>query len=156
MIDYPLSPIRLGGFRILSFAVDFGDGNATSVPANRNVSIEFNVDATQEKNESGVYHCECVLSLVCDISTAENDDSEFGHLGRIDAKLFGVASARFDADESDDSIGDTLEANAISFLYGKARTYIELITAFCPGGVISLPAIMPTVKSSLGDGDASE
>lgn len=147
MIEYPLSPINLGGFSILSFAVDFdAAAQGQVVTADRNVTVGFNVDTLQQKLENGVSRCSCILSLECDIFEVAGENEAGAHLGTVKVKFSGVASGRFSEDESEEAIRDTLEANAASFLYGKARTYIELITASCPGGTISLPAIMPIQK----------
>lgn len=149
MIDYPISPINLGGFRILSFALDFNE-TSVAIEANqdRSFTVEFGVGTSFSRKDDGLSRCTCTLALQCDIAKAAEDESEGTHLGKINARLMGFATGRFAPEESDEAICDTLEANAASFLYGKARTYIELMTAYCPGGSISLPAIMPTPKEA--------
>lgn len=147
MIEYPLSPIGLGSFSILSFAIGFDDAAyKPEAAADRNVTVGFNVDLRQQKFENGLNRCLCILSLECDVFEADDEGDARVHLGTIKVKFSGVASGKFPPDEPEETVRDTLEANAVSFLYGKARTYIELLTASCPGGVISLPAIMPMQK----------
>ena len=152
MIEYPLSPISLGGFSILSFAIDFSDAiREEKLDSDRNVTIEFNVNTNHERLDDGSCRCACALTLACNVYAIEGENAQSTHLGAINAKFLGTAAGAFQADEPDDAVRETLEANAVSFLYGKARTYIELVTAFCPEGPISLPAIMPTPKEAQAD-----
>lgn len=136
------SVIQYGGFKILQADYDFLEAAALSQEAERRTEISVGAESRFDMEDS-LKKCRCILGLECTCYGREAEKDDEMPAGSINLVLSGQSFAEFDDDLVDDEIKAILEANVMSYLYGRARSLIEANTVFSPGGMITLPAVLP-------------
>ena len=130
-----LSQFQLASSNLTSIAFDVFPGVPTKTSSvSLKIGRSFNDEWSEDEHKAT---CECHVSVNCTWRSEDKNVDVCTASCAIRGTIIGSGI------EKTEEVERYLHANAISFLYGKARTFIELVSCSSEVGILNIPAIVP-------------
>lgn len=148
-----LSPVQLLDSALLKVNFDVKTEYSADTPV---LSMTVSLQTEHLEKREGLFISRCVFEF----SGTWHEPGEVNNIAFIIACSMGITVAipesSFDADYPKDRINRVVDANAVSLVYGKIRSFIENMTSQSVVGRQIIPAIEPyALLESLGEQSSS-
>ncbi len=139
-----ISPIEFLDFSLLAFDIDLHDSLKIGVEdldvSNNVFDLDIKPILDFDETDDGII-CKCLLTVIAEVSIKDGENCY--HIASIKCRIAAFSKYHEPSEDNQDLSQLVLAANTVSFVWGKIRDIVEMLSFSSSVGIISLPAIDP-------------